>query len=80
MFLGRPARARRAGKVGVSVRVSAAAGLLLVFAQNVALVPLVRTEPAAPAYEDRFWAPPAETAASHPSREESEPSELFRWL
>ena len=80
LFLGRPARARRAGKVGVSVRVSGAAGLLLVFAQNVALVPLVRTEPAAPAYEDRFWAPPAETAAPHPSKEESEPSELLRWL
>ena len=45
-----------------------------------ALVPLVRTEPAAPAYEDRFWAPPAETAAPHPSKEESEPSELLRWL
>ena len=80
LLLGRPARARRAGKVGVSVRVSGAAGLLLVFAQNVALVPLVRTEPAAPAYEDRFWAPPAETAAPHPSKEESEPSELLRWL
>ena len=80
LFLGRPARARRAGKVGVSVRVSAAAGLLLVFAQNVALAPLDRTEPVAPAYEDRFWAPPAETAAPHPSKEESEPSELLRWL